>query len=935
MGPAMELIEFNRSKHMKQLLIILVSGLLLSCAPENSVKPGQLTAVGLTCEYLENPSVVDVAQPRMAWVNLAAEGVRGERQTAWQVRVASSRDLLEQADLWDSEKQLSTQSNRVKYNGLPLPSRQECWWQVRTWNRDDVASDWSEPGFWRMGLLDPDDWKASWIGAPWQGEEQLPVPKSRNKNPDDLGPPAPLLRKDFQVDKEVKNAVAYVTGLGYFELWLNGDKVGDDVLVPNQTNYGKRNELMDALIFLPDEFREYKVMYLAYDVKDQLIEGENALGGILGNGFYNPAGAWAAGYGSPRFLCQLHITYTDGTEKVVLSDESWSTSRSPILMNMVYYGEQYDARMEQAGWSSPGFDASAWDAVALRTPPFGKLVAHTAYADKVTERIEPVSIEKLDEGHYKVDFGVEISGWVRLNGVEGPAGHTIGIKPNANLYSGENSYTFSGEGPENYAPRFNWFVFSGVEITNWPGELRSEHLTAEAVNTFIEPTAHFETSNELFNEINNIWRRSQTDNMHGGVASDCPHRERSPYTGDGQVACITVLHNYDAKNFYQKWVQDMLGAQIEETGYVPNGAPWQPGCGGGPAWGSAICVIPWEYYEQYGSRDMLEDNFEGMKGYIRYMLSWTGEDGIMLSKRTDIKGDWLKWFNLGEWVPPGAMIPDEMVHTFYLWHCSTIAALSARVLGIEGDVEEYKALAERTKMAFHKRFYDEATGSYGDAGGNILALKMGVPEEQHERVVAALKSGLKKSKGHLDTGIIGTRFFFEVLAENGLNQLAYDAMNKRTEPSFGHWIELGSTTTREKWDTGGSHNHPMFGGGLVWFYRNLAGMQADPWEPGYRHLIFKPQPVDELEYVTYTNLTPYGEGGISWENIEGSFSMKVTVPVGCHASVYVPTTDPSMVYEGKGMAENAPGILYKEMKDGYALFAVESGEYHFRVKELN
>ncbi len=921
---------------MKKPIVIALLGFLLACASEEATESGQLSPVALTCEYLENPAVVDVPHPRLAWINLAAEGVRGEIQTAWQVRVASSRDLLEQADLWDSNKQVSTQSTRVKYQGLPLVSGQECWWQVRTWNRNDVASEWSEPGWWRMGLLNKNDWKASWIGAPWEGEEAIPTPpRGPNDVPEDLGPPAPLLRKDFRVEKEVESAVAFVTGLGYFELYMNGKKVGDDVLVPNQTNYGKRPQLEESMINVPDKFREYKVMYLAYDVKDQLNSGANTLGGILGNGFYNPAKFWAGAYGSPRFLCQLHLRFSDGTEELVVSDESWTASRSPILMNMVYYGEKYDARLEQDGWCEPGFDASAWEPVALRTPPFGKLVAHTAHTDQVTERIAPVSIEMLGEGHYQVDFGVEISGWVRLNGVEGPEGHTIQIMPNANLFSGENSYTFRGEGPEDYAPRFNWFVFSGVEITNWPGELKPGHLTAEAVNTFVEPAARFETSNELFNEINKIWRRSQTDNMHGGIASDCPHRERSPYTGDGQVACMTVLHNFDAKNFYHKWVQDMLGAQIEETGYVPNGAPWQPGCGGGPAWGAAICVIPWEYYLQYGSRDMLEDNYGGMKGYIRYMLSWTGEDGIMHSQRTGKNGEVLRWFNLGEWVPPGEMIPEEMVHTFYLWFCSHIAANTAGVLGLEEDEEAYQALAEKTRKAFHNRCYDASKGSYGDAGGNILALKMGVPADQYERVVEALRAGLKKTGGHLDTGIIGTRFFFEVLADNGLNHLAYEAMNKRSEPSFGHWIELGSTTTRERWDTGGSHNHPMFGGGLVWFYRNLAGMKADPLEPGYRHLIFKPQPVDEMEFVSYTSLTPYGEGGISWRNDEESFSMDVTVPVGCRASVYVPTSDPERVYEGKDHANKVPGILFKEVVDGYALFAVESGVYYFRVNKTS
>jgi alpha-L-rhamnosidase len=425
------------------------------------------------------------------------------------------------------------------------------------------------------------------------------------------------------------------------------------------------------------------------------------------------------------------------------------------------------------------------------------------------------------------------------------------------------------------------------------------------VNTWIEPSATFETSNELFNEINRIWRRSQTDNMHGGVASDCPHRERSPYTGDGQITCITVLHNFDAKNFYHKWVQDMLGAQIRSTGYVPNGAPWQPGCGGGPAWGAAICVIPWEYYMHYGSEDMLADNYEGMKAYLNYMQTWVDEDGIMHSKRKGRNGEVLKWFNLGEWVPPGDFIPDEMVHTFYLWYCAQITANCAGILGFETEAAHYASLAEHTKRAFQTRFYDEERGSYGDAGGNILALKMGVPTHQYKRVLEALRAGLIKTRGHLDTGIIGTRFFFEILAEHGLNEYAYEALNKRTEPSFGRWVELGSTTTRERWDESSSFNHPMFGGGLVWFYRNLAGMQADPEKPGYRHMIFRPQPVDEMEWVSYMNRTPYGDGGISWQKKEASFSMEVTVPVSCFATLYVPASDPSLVYEGKRRADKA------------------------------
>ena len=911
---------------MRYLIILIGLGLLAGCRAESGIHPSNLT-----CEYLENPSVVDVIRPRLGWINEAGDNARGQVQTAYQVRVASSRKKLNEQDLWDSGKIISEHSFRVAYDGIELASQQECWWQVRVWDRDGNVSDWSEPGWWRMGLLQADDWKASWIGAPWQGEEALPKPKGGpDARPEKFGPPAPFLRKEFRVEKKMESAVAYVTGLGYFELYVNGEKIGNDVLVPNQTNYGKRPQLMDALIYLPDEFTDYRVMYLAYDIREKLREGENAIGGILGNGFYNPAKFWAAGYGSPRFLCQLHLKYKDGTEEIIVSNGSWKASESPIRMDMVYYGEIYDARQEQPGWCTPGFDDTGWEPVAIREAPYGRLVAHTAHPDRVTEKFRPVSIEKLEEGHFFVDFGTEISGRVRLHDVTGPEGHRVEIKFNGNLYSGDNTYIFRGDGPESYAPRFNWFVFSGVEITNWPGELKSEHLTAEAVNTYIETSAEFKTSNELFNRINDIWRRSQTDNMHGGIASDCPHRERSPYTGDGQVACITVLHNFDARNFYQKWVWDMRDAQIPETGYVPNGAPWQPGCGGGPAWGAAICVIPWQYYVHYGSPDMLEDNYEAMKGYIRYMLTWVDEEGIMHSDRTARDGSVLKWFNLGEWVAPGKTVPDEMVHTFYLWHCADIAARTARILGKPLELEKYMAIAERTRTAFHHRFYREDEGSYGDGGGNVLALRMGVPGDRYGKVREALRKGVQKNRGHLDTGIFGTRFFFEVLAENGMQDLAYEAMNQRTEPGYGHWVELGSTTTRERWDEGGSHNHPMFGGGLVWFYRNLAGMQADPEQPGYRHIIFRPQPVEQLEYVTYSNRTSCGDAGITWRNGPESFEEEIIVPVGSNATVYIPADDPGRVFEGNRPAMEVEEIEYAGMNEGYAVFRTGSGSYQFR-----
>lgn len=912
-------------KHLILITIITLLSLLTSFA--------KITPTKLTCEYLPNPAVVDVLHPRLAWINIAGENERGQFQSAYQIRVATSKEKLEKPDLWDSEKTENSESSRIEYAGKPLQSRTECWWQVRVWDKNGKVSDWSEPAFWRMGILNLNEWKAKWIGAPWQGEETLPKKiNQKTQLPEVLPPPAPMFRKEFNIEKKVEKAVAFVTGLGYFEFFLNGQKVGDDVLVPNQTNYGKRPELINEGIPLDDNFREYKVMYLAYDIKNQLKKGKNTAGSMLGNGFYNPAKHWALGYGTPRFLAQIYITYTDGTEEIIVSDESWKAAKSPVLMDMVYYGEHYDARLEQPGWNASGFDDSAWQNAVIRKTPEGKLAAHTAQTDKVMEQLKPVKIEKLENGNYKVDFGVEVSGWVKLHKVKGPVGQKIDIKYLGTTYSGDNSYIFSGRGEESYAARFNWFVFDGVEISNWPGELKPEMITAEVVHTFVKESAEFETSNPLLNTINKIWRRSQTDNMHGGVASDCPHRERSAYTGDGQVACVTVMHNYDARNFYHKWIQDILGAQNLTTGYVPNGAPWQPGCGGGVAWGAAMCIMPWEFYLHYGAKDMLTDNYEGMKEYVRYMQTWVDNEGIMNSQRTGKDGKILKWFNLGDWVAPGNLPPDEMVHTFYFWRCADFTSKAAKALGKKDEAEKYADLAEKTRQSFWKRFYDEKNGTYGKAGGNIFALKMGVPESQYSKVIQALKNDIKANDGHLDTGIFGTQFFFEVLAENGMNDLAYEAITKKTQPGYGWWIEQGATTTWEQWDGSNSRNHPMFGGGLAWLYRKLAGMNIDLENPGYRHIIFRPQPVGDIRFVSYYNETVYGKAGVDWTSEKDKFSMKITVPVGCEATVSVPLLKNGEIQESGKPAGKQGEVAMLNDENGYRIFKVKSGEYHFVSK---
>ncbi len=891
----------------------------------------------LRCENMENPQVIDIANPRLSWVNIAQNDERGQIQTAWEIKVSATKNglLNGQSTLWDSRKVNSGECNNILYKGKPLQSRQDCWWQVRVWDKNGKVSGWSKPAFWSMGLLNQNEWKAQWIGAPWQGEEALPKPGFRKPGyvltATELPPPAPLLRKSVKINKEVASARAFVTGLGYFEFYVNGKKVSHDALVPNLTLYGKRPGLENNYISVADNFSEYRVMYLCYDITAMMKKGENVFGAILGNGFYNDPIRWTQSYGSPRFFGQIYITYTDGTTDIVNSDATWKASKSPIITDLVYDGEHYDARLEQPGWSGAGFDDSKWEQATVRKSPEGKMTAQISPVDRVMESRAPVKITPLGEGKYKVDFGQQIAGWLHLLNVKGEAGRKISVKFICESPVGDNSYTLKGGAPESYAARFTWFVFREVEISNWPGELKPEQLRAESVRTNVENTGKFESSDTLFNKIHQMWVRSQMDNMHGGIASDCPHRERSPYTGDGQVACITVMHNFDSRAFYTKWIQDILGAQNPETGYVPNGAPWQPGCGGGVAWGAAISIMPWEYYIHYGDTNMLSRNYESMKGYIKYMLTWTDNNGIMYSRAPDSTKVNM-WLNLGEWAAPGKLPPADLVHTFYLWRCADITSKTAAILDNSSEAKKYAELAERTKNAFQNKFYDKVKGTYGPYGGNIFALEMGIPDDQKAGVIAALKADIAAAGGHLDTGMFGTQFFFEVLAANGMQDIAYQVMNQTTAPSYGWWIKQGATTTWEQWDGSGSHDHPMFGGGIVWFYRVLAGMNTDPDKPGYRNIIFKPQPAGDVTFASYSNETPNGLAAINWKKNARTFHLNITVPVGSTATVYVPAANEKQVTENGKKIVNGNGVRFQRIENGYVIYTVGSGKYSFSAQ---
>lgn len=858
---------------MKKTVFVPLLLLLLSFG-YTPLLHAQLRVSSLRVEHCVNPSVVDVPQPRLSWVNNPKdERVRGQRQTAYQIVVASSEAKLRKGDydLWDSGRVPSDVSVLVPYGGKTLVSGQDCYWMVRTWDVAGKRSKWSQPGHWGMGLLTPQDWHAEWITAHQaQG--------------------APLFRKAFSLTKKVRKAKAFVTAGGYFELYVNGQRVGEDVMVPNFTNYTTREGLDKGGIALENRFTAYRILYLSYDVTALLQSGRNALGAILGDGFYRSSSHRVGSFGEPCLLCQLEVTYDDGTQERICTDRTWLTHPSPITLTGVYDGEVYDARLETRGWAEPDCNESGWQPAQKAVAPVGQLTAHTSPADRITEVLQPLKVERQDDA-FVVTFQKEIAGWVRLKDIQGKAGQKVQVEYVCESPLGKEEYYCKGlQTGETYAPRFTWYVFSQVKVRGL-GSLNASQIQAEAVNTDVPLAAEFHCSHPLLNRINAIWQRSQMDNMHGCIASDCPHRERLPYTGDGQIAAAMVMLNFDAAAFYQKWLRDMRDSQNPASGYVPNGAPWQPTCGGGVAWGAAMNVIPWEYYLQYGDVHQLRLCYQPMRDQLRHMLTWLTPDGTMFQKKLNYEtGEPCYWFNLGDWVPPYGMPSDEIVHTFYLWLCAYNTARAAQVLGDEAGMQECDAIAHRTWEAFHRKFYDAEHATYGDFGPNILALYMGVPEEREAAVVETLRREIMETHGgHINTGFVTTKFFFETLTDYGLHDVATAAILKTDYPSYGHWIEQGATVTWEQWDGQNSHNHPMFGGGLTWLARRLAGVNVTEDGAGYRHFEVRPIPAVGVDTVHYALQTPQGLLSSDVISHEGQLrSLEVRVPVGSTATICLP-----------------------------------------------
>lgn len=728
-------------------------------------------------------------------------------------------------------------------------------------------------------------------GAGWIGAGEDPYPDSA------WTAPAPYFRKEFTVCGQVRKATAYICGLGFYEMYLNGGKVGDQVLAPAVTNYDRRR--LRNMLYPFDDNSSCRVLYNVFDVTPLVVRGRNAAGVILGNGWYNQRDRTVEGkmwYDTPRMICLIEIEYADGEKDEVISGPGWKVSSGAILHDGIFTGEVYDARLEPEGWDMAGFDDSSWaDAVSVRAPS-GKMVRQTAPFDRVTERFFPESFERKDDSTYVYAFPEMLSGWVRLS-VEGEAGDKVRLRfigEEAEDYGQQDVYILRGGKKETWAPRFTWHAFRYVEAVSPDAVLDKGSLVAESVHTDVDMAGEFVCSNSFFNTINEAYIRTQKNNMHGSVSSDCPHRERLAYTGDAQVTVESSIYTFDMREFYRKWFDDMSDAQNGESGFVPHSAPFGGG-GGGPAWGSAYVIMPWAYYCYYGDPSVLSDHYDGMKRWAEYLGTRTDGRGIIVREEP---GGWC----LGDWCTPEDVgIPAGLVNTAYYYRVTFLMSEIASVLGKKADAEYFRGLCDTVRKDFNEVFFDSESGRYreGRQGADVFPLAFGiVPEGREDDVLNSLLGHLEDIGYHFDTGILATPLMLEVLSASGHTDMAYRLMDQRSGVGFGYLLDSRNTCLWERWNGWESHCHPMFGSVVAWFYRYIGGIRYDATRPGMKHVIIAPEPVGEMTSCRCSYRTICGTVSSSWSTDGNDFFLTVSVPEGVTATVILP--DGSRHHVGSG-----------------------------------
>jgi alpha-L-rhamnosidase len=922
------------------LALSLAALVLVSCVTTPSGRislPSQLTPERPRSEYLENPLGLDALHPRLSWVVTSAR--RGARQTAYRILAAASEASLEsgRGDLWDSGKVASDRTAQVLYAGPPLASGQRVWWMVRVWDQDDRPSAWSPSAWWEMGLLSPADPPSALGSGPadWHGRW---IARMTDIN----ARPTPLFRRVFTLDGRVKRARAYISGLGYYELHLNGRRVGDHLLDPGYTRYDRR------------------VLHVTYDVTDQLRRGTNAIGVMLGHGWFNvqtkaPWGfdqaPWRA---TPRLLMELRVELTDGRTVTIATDDRWKTSDSPITFSSIYGGEDYDARLEQPGWDTAAFDDRAWQPALIVDAPKGRLVAQAMEPIKIDQVLKPVAVTEPAPGVFVFDVGQNLTGNAELK-ISGPAGTQVTMRYSEKLAGNGRAdqaniavhvlrfgsdqqfqtdrYTLKGRGVERWHSRFNYNGFRYVEVTGAPGRLTADNLRIYFFHSAVPLAGSFECSNPLLNQIwtNGHW--SYLSNLFG-IPTDCPHREKNGWTGDAQIACEQGLFYADGITVYQKWIND-VGDEQKPTGALPGIVPtngeWGYGFGSGPGWDSAFLLVPWYLYEYYGDASILEQHYDGYRRYVDYLTSRATYGSPEASPQLTHLGQ----IGLGDWSPWKTRTPEAVTDTGYYYRDARIVAAVARMLGKDEEAGKYDALADEIRAAFNRQFYHPESGSYSIGSQTALgcALYQGLVEPQNEpRVLDNLVATIAADSGHLDFGFLGAKYVLNTLTDHGRPDVAYTIVDQKTKPGWGWQVEQGATTLWENWNGGASQNHTFWGDVNAWMIKTLAGINPDPAAPGFRHILIQPNPVGDLTWARAAYDSIHGRIASEWTLQHGVFRLIVSIPANCTATVWLPAHDPAKIRESRRPLAKSGDVAFRRVENGRAIIDVASGDYTFVVQ---
>lgn len=922
---------------MKHLFVTL-------CFFIHYIAGAQTKITNLRCENLSNPLGLETQHPRFSWQLHSTS--RNVLQTSYRILVADDPAKLasDNGNIWDSKQVNSGESVWIPYAGKPLQPAKYYYWKVMVWDNKGGAASSDSVGFWQMGLLQPADWgHAKWIGYDDMDPAKRIVPgihapggnkdyKTRVSGDHVL----PVLRKSFTINKTVRRATAFVSGVGHYELHINGAKVGDHFLAPGWTHYDKR------------------VLYNSYDVTKQLSNGANAIGVMLGNGFYNIPNVryrkLLTAFGNPAMIMKLLVEYTDGTKTEIVSDNTWKTTQSPIIFSSIFAGEEYNANLEQDGWNKPGFNDASWKAATIVKGPAGKLMAEQGYPLKVMRTIPVQSVTKTSDSTWLYDFGQNASGIIHIQ-VKGKQGQQVKFYP-AELITKDKranqkntgrpfyfSYTLKGKGAEEWEPRFTYYGFRYVEVVNAAPENEANSNEPAIVKMTMLHTHNanpqigkFSCSEEHFDKTFSLIDWAIRSNMQS-VVTDCPHREKLGWLEQTYLMGESIHYNYDIYHLYRKLVTDMMADQTPD-GLVPDITPEYVTFDGGfrdsPEWGSAAVILPWMLYKWYGDISVMQDAWTMMTKYVDYLGSKA--KGHIVSHGL---GD---WYDLGPKFPGIAQLtPIEVTATAIYYYDIALLAQMAELLQKPAEAAKYKSLAAQVKSAFNAKFFNAQTKVYSTGSQTAMAMPLVVglvDEGNRAAVFKNLVDSISKNGKALTAGDIGFHFLVQALSDGGAAQLVYEMNSRDDVPGYGFQLKKGATALTESWAAleEVSNNHLMLGHLMQWFYDGLAGIRQSDTSVGYRGIEIKPEPVIGVDKGKASFESPYGAIYSEWDHQYSWRVFTITIPANTTATIYLPSPEGTTILESNMPLKSHRDIKWLGYQNGKAVFKTGSGKYKFIIR---